>query len=135
MKTRILFVDDDLGIRETLPAVLRLRGYEVAIAATVTEALADLRLHDCQVLISDLNIEAPADGFRVVNAMRAAQPNCINFILTGYPALETAEQAISSDVDAYLSKPADVEELLLAIEERLQKYRERVESGGAGPVH
>jgi len=72
------------------------------------------------VLVTDLNIGQPGDGFTVVSGMRRTQPECINFILTGYPALETALQAIRSQVDGYLIKPASVPSLLAEIEEKLK---------------
>src|ERR1043166_3921351 len=108
MGVRILFVDDERSIRLTLPKILESHGYEVAVAATVGEALAAVSSQKFQVLIADLNIGEPGDGFTVVSAMRRTQPECVNFILTGYPAFETALQAIRSQVDDYLVKPTEI---------------------------
>ena len=119
MATRLLFVDDDPRIRETLSQILTIHGFEVACAATVAEALAVITSRPFDVLISDLNIGQPGDGFTVVSAMRRTQPGCLNFILTGYPAFESALQAIRSQVDDYLVKPAKIPELIAAIERRL----------------
>jgi ActR/RegA family two-component response regulator len=116
---RILFVDDEPGIRLSLPAILRLHGFDVTSAGTVGEALLAISTLPFDVLISDLNIGSPGDGFTVVSAMRRTQPGCITLILTGYPAFETALQAIRSQVDDYLIKPAEVDDLLSAIEQRL----------------
>ena len=60
------------------------------------------RLPTNDVLIADLNVSPPGDGFTVVSAMRCTQPNCVNFILTGFPAFETALEAIRRHVDDYL---------------------------------
>ena len=117
---KILFVDDEPAIRSSLPAVLRLHGFDVTSAATVGEALQFIASKRFDVLISDLNIGNPGDGFTVVSAMRRTQPDCVTLILTGYPAFETALQAIRSQVDDYLVKPAGVKELVSAIEEKLQ---------------
>jgi ActR/RegA family two-component response regulator len=119
MATRLLFVDDDPKIRETLSQILTMHSFEVACAATVAEALAIITSRPFDVLISDLNIGQPGDGFTVVSAMRRTQPDCLNFILTGYPAFESALQAIRSQVDDYLVKPAKIPELIAAIEQRL----------------
>lgn len=119
-ETRVLFVDDEPNIRATLPEILRRHGYEVNVAATVGEALAKINAEQFDVLISDLNIGHPGDGFAVVSAMRRIQPNCINFILTGYPAFETALQALRSHVDDYLVKPADIQGLVESIEAKLK---------------
>jgi ActR/RegA family two-component response regulator len=116
---RLLFVDDEAALRETLPAVLSIHGFEVTATATVAQALAKIASEPFEVLIADLNIGQPGDGFTVVSAMRRTQPNCATFILTGYPALETALQAIRSQVDGYLIKPADIPELIATIEQSL----------------
>jgi two-component system response regulator PilR (NtrC family) len=100
----MLFVDDEPSIRLTLPQILRMHGYDVEVASTVTEALAAIQSRKFDVLISDLNIGSAGDGFTVVSAMRRTQPECITLILTGYPGFETALQAIRSQVDDYLVK-------------------------------
>ena len=123
MATRILFVDDEAGIRETLKIILEQHGFEVTIAATVFEALEQINHASFDVLVSDLNIGQPGDGFTVVSAMRRVQPEARTFILTGYPDFETALQAIRSQVDDYLLKPADVPTLVNAIRSRMEHRR------------
>ncbi len=120
MATRILFVDDEPSMRETMPQILAMHGYEVTSAGTVAEALSKIASHPFDVLISDLNIGEPGDGFTVVSAMRRTQPKCLTFILTGYPAFETALKAIRSQVDDYLLKPAPIAELVDTIERKLK---------------
>lgn len=121
---RILFVDDEPGIRGTLSAILQRSGFEVTAAATVAEALREINIQPFDALISDLNIGEAGDGFTVVSAMRRTQPKCINFILTGYPAFETALQAIRNQVDDYLVKPANVQELVASLQRRLDNPEE-----------
>jgi len=121
---RILFVDDEPGIRVTLGAILQASGFEVTTAATVAEALREINSQTFDALISDLNIGEPGDGFTVVSAMRRTQPKCITFILTGYPAFETALQAIRNQVDDYLVKPANVQGLVLSLQRKLDNPQE-----------
>jgi len=116
---RILFVDDEPSIRLTLPTILRQHGFELRAAATVREALTEINSKEFDVLISDLNIGEPGDGFTVVSAMRRTQPKCVKLILTGYPAFESALRAIQAHVDDYLVKPTNVGMLIAKIEERL----------------
>jgi YesN/AraC family two-component response regulator len=118
---RMLFVDDEPSIRLTLPEILRLHGHDVEVASTVAEALTAISLHKFDVLISDLNIGNAGDGFTVVSAMRRTQPQCVTLILTGYPGFETALQAIRSQVDDYLVKPTQVEQLVETIERKLKE--------------
>jgi ActR/RegA family two-component response regulator len=123
MATRILFVDDEAGIRTTLKVILEQHGFDVTTAATVPEALEHLNHATFDVLLSDLNIGQPGDGFTVVSAMRRVQPQAATFILTGYPDFDTALQAIRSQVDDYLLKPADVPTLIHTIQYRLQNRK------------
>jgi len=123
LRDRVLFVDDEPSIRLTLPSVLEGHGFEVTTAASVTAALKEIQTSRFDVLLSDLNIGEDGDGFRVVSAMRSAQPHCVNVILTGYPALESAVQAIRSQVDDYLVKPADVDTIIRVLRERLASRR------------
>jgi CheY-like chemotaxis protein len=119
--TRILFVDDEPALRMVTPGILRAHGFDATSVATVAEALAEIGAHPFDVLISDLNIGEAGDGFTVVSAMRRTQPDCINFILTGYPAIETALRTISSQVDEILLKPMDSPKMVAAIEQRLRE--------------
>jgi YesN/AraC family two-component response regulator len=120
MATRILFVDDEAGIRETLKLILRQHGFEVTTSSTVPDALEHINHETFDVLLSDLNIGQPGDGFTVVSAMRRVQPEAATFILTGYPDFDTALQAIRSQVDDYLLKPTDVPTLIQTIQRRLK---------------
>ena len=116
---RILFVDDDGSIRLTLPLVLKERGFQVTPAGSVQEAEEILKAQDFDVLLCDLNIEREGDGFKVLEAMREINPNCVAVFITGYPVLETAHHAIQQDIDGYVIKPADIEELVGLIERKL----------------
>jgi ActR/RegA family two-component response regulator len=119
MKTRVLFVDDELNIRVTLPAILERRGFEVAVAATVPEALDAIRSKKFDVLLSDLNIGDPGDGFTVVSAMRRSQPECRTIILTGFPDFDKALRSIREQADDYLVKPARIDGLVEILQRRL----------------
>lgn len=119
MPRRILCVDDEEVIRFTLAAILRKHGFEVTTAATVAEALQKITSEKFDVLLSDLNIGDPGDGLTVVSAMRRTQPDAVTMILTGYPAFETALEAIRQQVDDYIVKPASIPVLVNTIETKL----------------
>jgi len=119
-KTRVLFVDDEPTIRLTLPKILEMHEFEVKAAANVPDALKLIQDEQFDVLLTDLNIGAPSDGFTVVSAMRRCQPEAVTIIITGYPAFESALQAIRDQVDDYISKPANVDELISRIKDKVQ---------------
>ncbi|HKW76209.1 MAG TPA: response regulator [Terriglobales bacterium] len=123
---RVLFVDDEASIRETLPAILSGHGFSVTAVATVAEAIAKISQEKFDILLADLNIGQPADGFTVVSAMRRIQPAARTFILTGYPDFSTALEAIKRQVDDYLIKPADIPHLVNTLKSKLERppYRE-----------
>src|SRR5256885_16387944 len=123
LSKRLLFVDDEEGIRTTLPAILERRGFEVRVAASVPEAFSEIKTHKFDVLLSDLNIGEDCNGFTVIRAMRQAHPSCVAILLTGYPAFETAVQAIEDEVDGYHVKPADINSLVSTIERKLSSRK------------
>lgn len=118
-QTRVLFVDDEQNIRIMLGMVLQKNGFDVTSVASVPEALKFISQQEFDVLIADLNVGSPGDGFTVVSAMRRTQPRAVTFILTGYPAFDTALEAIRLQVDDYITKPTDIETLIEKIHSKL----------------
>jgi ActR/RegA family two-component response regulator len=122
-QTHLLFVDDEESIRITLPRMLESYGFLVTSAGSVAEALQLIARERFDVLIADLNIGNPGDGFTIVSAMRRTQPKAVTFILTGYPAIETALAAIREQVDDYLVKPTEIELLVEKIRAKLAQTK------------
>jgi len=119
----LLFVNDEPSIRLTLRPILQQRGYEVQAAGSVPEALQLIESRKFDILLSDLNIGEPGDGFTVVRAMRKVQPRCVTILLTGYPAFESAVEAIRQEVDDYVVKPANIDVLVSIMKEKLSARR------------
>jgi len=117
-KTKILFADDEPAIRMTLPLILQQEGFEISVAATVAEALAFINRDSFDVLLADLNIGESGDGFTLISAMRRVQPHAVTLILTGYIFFFQAEDGIRDQVDDYLTKPADLKQLVATIKEK-----------------
>jgi DNA-binding NtrC family response regulator len=122
---RILFVDDEEGIRLTLPPILTEHGFTVTAVGNVSDALAQINRAKYDVLVSDLNIHEPGDGFLVIAAMHLRQPKCVNLVLTGYPALESAVEGIRQEIADYFVKPVEIEEFVNAINLRLKLMSRR----------
>lgn len=122
-RPRVLFLDDEESIRATLPLMLEDYGFSVTSTGTVPDALRLISHEKFDVLIADLNVGHAGDGFTVVSAMRRTQPAAVNFILTGFPAFETALEAIRQQVDDYLIKPTEIESLVHTIQLKLADKR------------
>jgi len=128
-RKRILFVDDEAGIRLTLPRILVKYGFNVTSVASVDEAVKEIKAHKFDVLLSDLNLPLANEGFVVIHAMRRHQPRCVNFILTGYPGDASAEKAIEQEVAHYFTKPVDLDELVRTIADKLRSKSQVRRSG------
>jgi CheY-like chemotaxis protein len=118
---RILLVDDDDAVRMTLSAVLRGSQFSVTEAANVAEALQLISTQSFEVLLCDLHMPGAGDGFTVVSAMRHTNAAAITLVLTGYPALKEAMNAILLQADEILLKPMDVAAMVTLIRSKLQQ--------------
>jgi DNA-binding response OmpR family regulator len=105
--------------------VLGAKQFQVTTAATVSEALHRIDTDSFDVLLSDLHMPGPADGFTVASAMRHSNPKAVTLLFTGYPALEEAMDAIRLQADQILLKPMAIEALVTTIRENLQKSAPR----------
>jgi DNA-binding NtrC family response regulator len=111
MSRRILLVDDEVAILRTLELILQQHGFQVTAVSSVPDALTAIARQAFDILVTDLNIGQPGDGFTVVSAMRRTYPDALTLILTGFPAFDRALQAIREQVDDFLVKPIHPDEL------------------------
>ncbi|HTD96247.1 MAG TPA: response regulator [Edaphobacter sp.] len=116
---KVLLVDDDKVLRYTLSIILEKHDFDVTIAATVSEALQKISSETFDVLLSDLHMPGAGDGLTVVSAMRHANPKAVTLLLSSFPAMNAAAQAILLQADEILVKPMDVETLMNVIKQRL----------------
>jgi CheY-like chemotaxis protein len=118
-KATVLLVDDDEVLRQTLAAVLQEHGYDVTTAGSVPEALKLITTGSYDVLLSDLHMPGRGDGLTVVSAMRHANPKAVTILLSAFPEMDAAAQAILLQTDQILVKPMNIPALIEAIEQRL----------------
>jgi DNA-binding response OmpR family regulator len=133
---RVLLVDDDDGVRAMMNAMLERKGFEVVAAASVTEALRHIATESFDVLITDLHMPDPGDGFTVVTAMRHSQPNALTLLVSGYPDVQSAMTAILMEADEIIVKPFDVGKLAELVRTRLasRKPAARVDKERVGVI-
>jgi CheY-like chemotaxis protein len=122
---RVLVVDDDEVIRLSLCTILENHGFKVTCAANVSQALKFISSQKYDVLLSDLHMPGAGDGLTVVSAMRHANPEAVTLLLSAFPEMSAAANAILLQADEILVKPMNIPDLLDAITQRLAK----------GPLH
>jgi len=116
---RLLLVDDDAAVREMMTLTLEHKGFKVISAANVTEALRHITTERFDVLLTDLHMPNPGDGFTVITAMRHSQPAALTLLVSGYPDVQSAMAAILLEADEIIVKPFEVGKLADLIREKL----------------
>jgi DNA-binding response OmpR family regulator len=116
---RVLVVDDDEAVRTMVQEGLQRDGFEVVAASNVSDALRHIATQKFDVLLSDLHMPLPGDGFTLVSAMRHTHPEALTIVLSGYPALSEAMAAILSQADEILVKPFQIGPIKELIRTRL----------------
>ncbi|MBN1949411.1 MAG: sigma-54-dependent Fis family transcriptional regulator [Candidatus Cloacimonetes bacterium] len=119
---RILVVDDDFLIRQSLLRILSQAGYRVQIAETGTIALNLFEQFNPDLVFLDLKLP-DADGLQLLSIMKQKRSNIIAVMLTAHGDVKNAVQAMRLGAYDYLSKPVDREEILIVIQKALQTAR------------
>ncbi len=108
---RILVVDDDENIRNTVKTILEDEGYIVDLAATGNEAIK--RTEETAYNVALLDIRLPdMEGVELLKLMKDAVPRTRKIMVTGYPSMQNAVTALNKNADAYLIKPVDIEKAI-----------------------
>jgi len=122
-KARILIVEDDENIRRTLQNILEQKGYTTDTAKTGQEAIQ--KTQDKFYNLALLDIKLPdMEGTKLLAKLNESNPNMMKVMVTGYPSLENAMEALNQGADAYVTKPVKPEKLLALIAEKLEEQRE-----------
>lgn len=117
---KILLVDDDLLILQSISSTLEQEGYRVTTAANGDKAIELMNNSNFDLILTDLVME-PVDGIGVLKKAKEINPEIIVIILTGYGDLISAVEALRLDADDYLLKPCEPEELSFRICSCLEK--------------
>ena len=123
--TRVLVVDDDEVARISLSFLLEQSGFTVTSARNVPEALKYIIAGSFDVLLTDLHMPGAGDGLTVVSAMRHANPKAVTLLLSAFPEMTAAAQAIMRQADEILLKPIDVVSLIQVIHHRVASGPQR----------
>ena len=113
---RVLLVDDDEVVLGVMSESLKSKGFEVIAVGGVTDALKCIATETFDVLITDLHMPHAGDGFTVISAMRHSQPTALTMLLSGFPDVKSAMEAIILEADEIVVKPVEVKRLAELVE-------------------
>lgn len=112
----ILVVDDEEMMRDMMSKALKGCGYAVLTATSAEEGMALIEVNNIDLVISDQIMPGGMSGIEFLQFIRSSHPEILTILLTGFPNLETAMDAINTaGVYKFLTKPFELNELIVAI--------------------
>jgi DNA-binding NtrC family response regulator len=119
---RVLVVDDELAMRESIAAWLVQDGQQVAKAASGREALNLMEEREFDLALVDIKMPG-MDGLELLKHIKEGHPDTLVIIITAYGSIESAVDAMKSGASDYLLKPFDPEHLMLLLEKMGRQRR------------
>lgn len=117
---RVMVVDDEENIRDVLSNYLTSLGYDVETANDGEDALKKFKRGSFDLIISDL-LMPTIDGLELLKKIRDQDREVIFLMITGYPSIETAVEAIKKGAYDYITKPFHMEDVKIRIERAFEK--------------
>lgn len=117
---RVMVVDDEENIRDVLSNYLDSLGYIVETANDGEDALSKFKRGGFDLIISDL-LMPTVDGLELLKQVRELDKEVIFLMITGYPSIETAVEAIKKGAYDYITKPFHMEDVKIRIERAFEK--------------
>ena len=125
---RILVIDDDASVRKVIAMALEDEGYSVDTAENGSEAIQKCNANFYNVALIDIRLP-DMEGTKLLGEMKDTTPKMIKIIVTGYPGLQNAVEAINRGADGYIVKPFKMDDLLKTVKEHLKKQEEAKKDG------
>jgi signal transduction histidine kinase len=121
-KEIILIVDDDESTRRSLRLIFEKMGYETETAGTGREAIEKAQGRFFNLALLDIRLPDMA-GIQLLAPLKEMHPDMAVILVTGYASLKTAVQALNEGASGYITKPLDMDEVLVTVREALEKER------------
>jgi len=123
----VLLVEDELSLAKGLAMVMREEGYDVDLADTGRDAIQKFGSNGFDLLVADLRLP-DINGMEVIQHVRQKRPKTKVVIITGYPSVSSAVQAVKMGASDYLRKPFTDDEFMAAVRSALKEIeRESIE--------
>jgi DNA-binding NtrC family response regulator len=126
-KFRLLIVDDELSVRDSLGKWFREEGYETGVAEGGSEALTRMAEQRWDLALLDIKMRG-MDGIELQRRMREVDPELITIMMTGYASVDTAVNAMKNGAFDYLTKPLDPDEVSLKVKKALSTQQTQREN-------
>jgi two-component system response regulator AtoC len=126
---KILIIDDERPIRETLEMFLREKGYEVVTSEDGEGGLEAVRNERPEIVILDIRLPG-MDGLEVLRRIREAGEDIHVIMITAYHDAETTKQAMKLGAYEYIHKPLDADEFEVAIERAVNNLFDEMRQAG-----
>src|SRR5918912_1535922 len=110
IKGKLLIVDDELSVRDSLGKWFREEGYDIATAENAQEALARMAEGRWDLALVDIKMRG-TDGIELQRRMHDIDPDLMVIIMTGYASVDTAVTALKNGAYDYVTKPLDPDEI------------------------
>jgi two-component system, NtrC family, response regulator HydG len=142
MNKKILVVDDEVGIRESLQKILEKEGFSVETASNGEDAFRIIRGGDIDLLISDIRM-AGMDGLELLKVCKTVSPFTEAIMITGYASVDTALDSMKQGAYDYITKPFKKADILRAVNKAVEKQiltmdnirmKERIDAFETGPL-
>ena len=117
---KILVIDDDESIRRTVSLTLQRAGYNVDTAENGKEAIEKAAAKFYNLAVIDIRLP-DMEGTELLTALVDTTPKMVKIIITGYPSLQNAVEAVNKGADGYIIKPANMADLLTKVKQHLEK--------------
>ena len=126
-KQSILIVDDDESICRSMALIFDEKGYETETVLKGGEAIEKARERFFNLAFLDIKL-SDMEGVELLAPLKKIHPDIVVIIITGYASLETAVQALNEGAAAYITKPLNMDEVLVKVREGLEKQRLMMEN-------
>ena len=125
-KEYVLIVDDDKSSSKSLAMILRKKGFEIDIADSGQKALEKTREGSFNVALLDVKLP-DMEGTELLPILKKSHPELDAIIVTGHASIENAIRAINEGASGYITKPLNIDELIMRLKELIENQRLRDE--------
>lgn len=124
---KMLIVDDELSVRDSLGKWFHEEGYQVATSENASDALTRLAEQRWDLALVDIKMRG-TDGIELQRRMHEIDPNLVVIMMTGYASVETAVAALKNGAYDYVTKPLDPDEIAHLVKNALAHKRTEQEN-------